>query len=217
MHDRTALRALGPLLDGVVRAEELSRDMSASQASLAPPGLAAVLRRQSRQESAHVLLFRAALRCVGGSAAAPARVQQALEAYERQLRTDLAAGAIARSLVGLQCVLEGLAEVALQPPQGMLGAAADQLVPMRACILHQEHGHQRLGELCLARMAPEPGATREAADEYVELALDLLDAGLATLDCLRQDRVHYGHAVPQRLAAIRDRIGGAAPAQDPAG
>lgn len=191
---------LRPLLAAIVSAEELTRDISLQQARLAPPPLARALAQQSRQEALHAVTFRAAHGCLPGNASCPARVQRAMGAFRARLQADLDSGRLAASLLGLQCVLEGVACVALAPPPGELARLADRLVPLRSLVAHQESAHHRLGEVWVARLAPAAGpALAAAAADYAVLARELVEAGLDTLACLAADAQHYRIAMSQQL------------------
>lgn len=201
-----SVRALAPLLAAITLAEEISRDVTARQALLAPPRLRGTLRQQSWQEAAHATVFRTALHCTPKRSSCPPRLQAALGLYAARLHADLDRGALAASMVGLHCVLEGVAAVALEPPPRALAQLADQVVPLRAFILQQEQGHQRLGEVWVPRLVPEPAALVGSARDYCELAEGLLTAGLATLECLDQDSGHYRERVRSHLRATTERL-----------
>lgn len=202
----TTLSALGPLLAAITQAEELSRDISARQALLAPARLRRTLQQQSWQEAAHATVFRTALQCLPGRFSCPPAVQAALHAYARRLHRDLDRGALAESLIGLQCVLEALAGVALQPPPGALARRADALVPLRPFILHQEQGHERLGQAWAPRLLPDAAARLRCAEGYRALALPLLEAGLGELECLHQDSGPLRHRVRAHLDAAQAQL-----------
>lgn len=193
--------SLSPLLAAVTLAEEISRDVSARQALLAPAPLKGALTRQCWQETAHAALFGTALHYLPGPASCPASLGKALRRYAAQLHDDLDHNDLAASMIGLHCVLEGLGAIALQPPPGELATLADRHLPVRSFILHQELGHQRLGELWVPRLAIEPASLRSALRIYVGLAEDVLQAGLSTLDCLTNDSAHYRRAVRSHLSA----------------
>lgn len=199
MTKATALKEMVPLLAAITLAEEISRDVTARQALLAPPRLRQTLRRQSWQEAAHAAVFRSASCCIPGHFECPPPVRAALQDYAARLHADLDRGALASSIVGLHCVLEGFAAVALQVPPGALGSAADELVPLRSFILHQEQAHQRLGEIWAPRLLPDPPALARSAREYGALSQALLAAGLAHLDCLRENADHYERQVGDHL------------------
>lgn len=207
--------ALGPLLAAITQAEELSRDISARQALLAPARLRRTLQQQSWQEAAHACVFRTALQCLPGRFSCPPAVRAALDAYAGRLHRDLDRGALAESLIGLQGVLEGFAAVALQPPPGALARCADTLVPLRAFILHQEQGHERLGQRWAPRLLSSPLARRRCADDYRTLVLALLEAGLGELECLHQDSGAYRLRVHAHLDAALAQLTGDPPAAAP--
>lgn len=199
-----SLRAIAPLLAAITLAEEISRDVTARQALLAPPRLRQTLHQQSWQETAHAAVFRSALHCIPGSFQCPPGVRSALQEYAARLHSDLDRGALALTIVGLHCVLEGFAAVALQAPPGLLASTADSLVPLRSFILHQERAHQRLGEIWAPRLLPDPMALAGSAREYCALAEALLDAGLGELECLHTDADHYRSRVAEHLCtAVR--------------
>jgi hypothetical protein len=202
MDDRVAAlspHSLSPLLAALTLAEEISRDISARQALLAPSPLRRALQRQSWQETAHAAVFRAALQCLPGRAACPGALEKSLRRYATQLHADIDRGNLTASLIGLHCVLEGLGAVALQPPPGQLAKLADRVVPVRSFILHQELGHQRLGQAWVRRLGAEPAGLDTALRVYGELAEASLQAGLDTLDCLAADRDYYQDAVRAHL------------------
>ncbi len=198
--------SLAPLLATITQAEEISRDVAARQALLAPPRLARALRHQSWQEAGHAAVFRNALGCLPGSARCPPALRQGLSAYAARLHADLDRGALAASLVGLQSVLEGVGTVVFQAPPGLLARAVDLLVPVRALILHQEQGHQRLGEVWAARLLPDADALGSMAHAYEEQAQALLEAGLANLECLQELSGFYRERVGQHLRATQERL-----------
>lgn len=202
-HDRTLppnARSLGPLIASIVRAEELSRDISAMQAALAPAPLSMALHRQAAQESNHVAIFRAAATFIPGDVPVP--VAGALERYDARLRMDIARSDLTASLIGLQCVLEGFAAVALQPPSGAVAALADRLVPARAFVLHQECGHHSLGQRWITRMGESETASQALAN-YAELAQELEYAGLRSLECLQGCKRYYERAIGEYFAGLR--------------
>lgn len=201
-----SLRVLAPLLAAITLAEEISRDVTARQALLAPARLRQTLRRQSWQEASHAAVFRTALQCIPGRFVCPPKVRSALEEYAARLHSDLDRGGLAVSMVGLHCVLEGFAAVALQAPPGMLASSADQLVPLRSFILHQEQAHQRLGEVWVPRLLADPRALTRSAREYCSLAQVLLETGLAHLECLHEDAYHYRRTVADHLHTAVHRL-----------
>lgn len=210
---RAALSTLGPLLAAITVAEEISRDVSARQALLAPARLRGTLRRQSWQEAAHATVFRTALHCLPGRFSCPPAVHAHLAAYAARLHADLDRGALAASMIGLHCVLEGFAAVALQPPAGVLAAAADTLVPLRSFILHQEQAHHRLGDVWVPRLLAVPQQRATCAGDYCALAEALLEAGLAELECLHEDAADYRERVADQLRSTVQRLGQPDPAQ----
>lgn len=197
------LSDLRPLLAAIVQAEEISCEVAARQARLAPGTLAPILQRQSRQEAVHATTFRAALQCLPGAVSCPAPLAAALQAFRLRLLRDLDQGALAASMLGLQCVLERLACVALQPPPGELARLADAAVPLRPLVLHHESGHLRIGDLWVPRLAAARDRLEERREEYLGLAHAVLEAGLGTLSCLEQDSVHYRAAAARELDEIR--------------
>ncbi len=205
----TALRRLAPLLWAVKLGEDLSRDISLRQAALAPtPPLARALGLQSRQEAVHSMLFGAALRCLPRRSACPPRLQAALDEFGTRLRADAAAGRLAATLVGLQCVLEGLATAALRPVEGELSRLGERLVPLRPLILHQEEAHHRLGEVWVPRLAGPAGeaAARSlaaAVRDYAALGEAVAEAGLATFDSRAAEHALYARASGEHLAEVR--------------
>jgi hypothetical protein len=198
-----SLHSLSPLLAAITLAEEISRDVSARQASIARLPLRLALKQQSWQETAHAAAFRTALQFVPGPPC-PAPVAKALHRFSRELHADLDRKALAASMIGMQCVLEGLGAVALQPPPGEVATLADRIFPLRAIVLHQELGHQRLGEAWVPRLGIEPVRLHKTLNIYLELAQALLDAGLSTLDCLAGARAHYQDAVEAHFRATTD-------------
>lgn len=210
MHDRAAVlspHSLAPLLAAVTLAEEISRDVSARQSLLSPEPLGRTLKRQSWQEASHVAIFRAARQCLPGDASCPAPLQTALRRYAAQLHADLDRCDLAASMIGLHCVLEGLGAIALQPPPGELATLADSYLPVRSLILHQERGHQRLGEVWIPRLATEPARLQRAMNSYIGLAEAVLEAGLNSLDCLAADRGYYEDAVRAHLTSTEMVLG----------
>jgi len=216
MNDRAGAMSahdLSPLLSAVTLAEEISRDVSARQALLAPWPLSRALRRQSWQETSHAAVFRTALQYLPGKSSCPEPLQKALRTYAAQLHADLDRNALAASMVGLHCVLEGLGAVALQPPPGELARLADRVVPVRSFILHQELGHQRLGEVWVSRLVAEPARLGSALGIYIELAEAVLQAGLITLNCLAVDGDYYREAVRAHLRSAKSLLSGRHPIQ----
>jgi hypothetical protein len=94
----------------------------------------------------------------------------------------------------------------LQPPPVKLAALADRYLPARSFILHQELGHQRLGEVWVSRLVAEPARLGSALRIYVDLAEDVLQAGLNTLECLATDSEHYRDAVRAHLSATETML-----------
>lgn len=133
----------------------------------------------------------------------PPLLEHALLAYRSSLMADLQGGQLAASVMGLQCVLERLACVALQPPPGQLARLADRLVPLRAFVLHQEAAHRNLGDAWVSRLGAGSSELEGARQKYVDLAHAVLEAGLGSLSCLAQDAGHYRAAVRRELEEVR--------------
>ena len=205
----TALRRLAPLLWALKLGEDLSRDVALRQAALAPtPQLARALGLQSRQEAVHSMLFGAALRCLPRRSSCPPRLQAALAGFAARLNDDAAAGRLVATLVGLQCVLEGLATAVLQPVEGELSSLGARLVPLRPLILHQEEAHHRLGEVWVPRLAAQGAAgsapaLAAAGRDYAALGEAVAEAGLAAFDATDVEQAHYAAASGAHLAAVR--------------
>lgn len=197
------LQDLRPLVAAIVQAEEISCEVSARQARIAPAALAHVLRTQSRQEAIHAAGFRAALEWLPGVAVPPAALSSALRAFRERLLGDVQAGALGASLLGLQCVFERLACVALEPPPGELARLADRAVPLRVLVLHQEIAHRQLGDIWVGRLPDPAQGLGHHCEEYLGLAHAVLEAGLGSLDCLQQDGGHYRAAVTRELGEVR--------------
>ena len=203
-----ALRRLGPLLAALRLAERVSRDVALAQSALAPtPALRRALRLQSRQEAMHAATFGAALALAGRRARCPPRLEAALGDYRRRLEADVAAGALAASMVGLQCVFECLGEVALQPPAGALARLGDRMVPLRALLLAQEEAHHQLGERWVPRLlggaaAAKVAAVAAARSAYPDLALAAVDAGVEAFGEFEADGRGFAEAARLRLAGL---------------
>ena len=199
-----AANRLAPLLVAVTTFEEMSRDITRRQSTLAPtPGLARALLRQSRQEAMHAALFHGALRLTGVRADCPPRLADALAQCRSRLEDDLDRGDLASSMLGLHCVLEGLGGVALQPPAGDLGRLGDRLVPLRALVLKQEMAHQHLGELWVERLGEDRAALQRACRSYVEIAEGVVEAGLAAFGGYAMDRAMYLAGSREHLDRLR--------------
>ena len=112
------LPRIAQFLAGMLRAEEISRDVARRQALLAPD---AAMRRflalQSRQEALHAGAFRAALHLTSRRNRCPDALASALDRFAARLHADLDAGLLEGSLIGLQGVLEGIGAVALGAPR----------------------------------------------------------------------------------------------------
>lgn len=203
--ETTALRRLAPLLWALKLGEDLSRDVALRQAALAPtPQLARALGLQSRQEAVHSMLFGAALRCLPRRSTCPPRLEAALAGLGARLHADAEAGRLGATLIGLQCVLEGLATAVLQPVEGELSRLGGRLVPLRPLILHQEEAHHWLGEVWVPRLAGPAGeaaalACAAAGRDYAALG----EACLAAFNATDAERAHYAGASRAHLAAVR--------------
>lgn len=190
------LKALAPIMMAARRTEQIARDVSKRQAELAPnPGLQRALWQQSRQEAAHAAGFDAALQYLG-ACAPPVRMLTALEELGARLHSDLDAGQLPSSMIGLQYVLEGLGSIALEPPPGDLARVGDKFVPLRNLVLHQEMAHRRLGEVWVPRFAARSSPSERAClvtagRDYAALASSIVEAGLPLLEDLETDRDHY--------------------------
>src|SRR5207237_799148 len=117
------------------------------------PPLAHALRAQSRQEALHAAVFAAVVDLVRDEAACPEPLQRALDAFAARLHADLDAGALAASMLGLQCTFEGLAGVALRLPPGEMQALGAQFLPLIHLVEQQESAHLRLGEIWTPRLS----------------------------------------------------------------
>lgn len=212
-----ALRRIAPLLAAVSFCEKMSRDVALRQSTLAPSAaLAHLLRWQSRQEAMHALLFESAIHVVRRDAVCPPALMHALAQFAARLHADLDAGRLAASMLGLQCVFERLACVALEPPPGELECVGDHFVPLLGIVKHQEVAHHRLGELWVPRLAgtvsvQEQRALVLARIGYVELADVATQAALSAFKGCAADRAHYLEATCDCLAWLRnDRLTGLA-------
>jgi hypothetical protein len=190
----------------------MSRDVALRQSALAPSAaLARVLRSQARQEAVHAAVFDTAVQAVRRGAVCAPALTQALTGYAASLHADLDASRLAASMLGLQCVFENLACVALEPPPGDLERVGDHFVPMLAIVKHQEIAHRRLGELWVPRLAGiastrEQGALRRAQARYIELAEAVTQAALSTLQDYPADHAHYLAATSACLASLREEV-----------
>lgn len=208
----TMSRGIGPLLVALKLAEEISRDVSLRQAAIAPNAqLRRGLQQQSRQEALHATAFEAALKFGPQRAQCPPGLIKALNAFSAQLHADLDAGALATSMVGLQCVFEGLGCIALRPCSGELLRLSDRLVPLRPLFLLQEQAHHRLGELWVPRLAggsASPGCAElnAARHTYVELAEAVVDAGLFAVAGCENERQHYLEATQTHLLKCMSQV-----------
>lgn len=203
------MRCLVPILKAASFTETIARDVSRRQSELSTnPQLQRALRQQSRQEAAHAAGFDAALIYMGVRAPADTPLIGAVEEFGRRLSSDLEAGHLAASMFGLQCVLEGLGSVALEPTPGELTKAGDRLVPLRDIVLHQEIAHRRLGEVWVPRLyqaaSPEGRGIIDAARrDYVALAQGIVEAGLPILEELVTDREHFQRSAHKYIETLR--------------
>lgn len=226
MNVKTALdglRKLSPLLAAARRAEEIARDVARRQSDLLQPcALQRALGRQSRQEAVHAATFGSALAFLPGRSACPSSLARALHEFEARLNADVAQGALAASMFGLQSVLESLGSVALQPPEGELATLGDRFLPLRGLLLQQELGHRRLGEVWVARFvsgaaARERGALMQAGRCYLELAEALVAAGLQECESFAADRLYYEAATGACLRQLEASLTAAAGERSPNG
>jgi hypothetical protein len=198
------LKGMAPLLRAARDCERMSREVSWRQSRLAPAPLAAALRAQSRQEAAHAALFDSALTFVPRGRPCPGPLQRRIGEYGRRLHADLDAGRLVESLIGLQCVFEGLAAVALEPPDGELTRMGERFLPLYALVQHQEAAHQRLGTVWVSRLSPQGGSAVAAAwHGYAALAEGLVEAALEAFDGATEDRDDYSRRTRDKLATLR--------------
>jgi hypothetical protein len=180
---------------GMLRAEEISRDVARRQALLAPD---AAMRRffmlQSRQEALHAGVFRAGLHLASRRNRCPDALASALGRFAARLHADLDAGSLAGSLIGLQGVLEGIGAVALGAPRTELSSLGARFVPLRSVLLRQEAMHHRAGLRWLARLCAERNgdhaAVQDSQRDYADLGFAVVEAGV---------EIFQGFAVDQRL------------------
>jgi hypothetical protein len=207
------LRRIAPLLAAVEACERLSRDVALRQATLAPtPALAHALRQQGRQETLHAAAFAAVNSLVREDAVCPQLLGRALDAFASRLRADFDVGALAASMLGLQCSFEGLACVALRLPPGEIQALGTRFLPLLDLVQHQERAHLRLGEVWMPRLSDrtserERVALRQSHADYCGLAERMTEAALHAFDGTADDRAHYVAATGDFLASLRANAG----------
>jgi hypothetical protein len=217
----TLLDRIAPLLAAARQCERMSCEVSRRQGELARSApLAHALAAQSRQEAMHAAVFDAALALAPRAIAPPPRLAAAIGDYARHLHADLDAGDLAASLLGLQCVFESLAAVALDPPEGELTWLGKRLLPVLWLVRRQETAHRRLGEASLARLpanSASDSALQSAWLAYLDHAEAMTDAALAEFGGAAADFAHYrahtrsclealGRGAPWRVDVADDGI-----------
>ena len=194
---------------GMLRAEEISRDVARRQALIAP---GAAMRRflalQSRQEALHARAFRAALHLASRRDRCPGALASALDRFAARLHADLDAGSLEGSLIGLQGVLEGIGAVALGAPKTELATIGGRLVPLRQVLLRQEAMHHRCGlhwlaQLCTDRIRDHDALQRSRRD-YADLGEAVLVASVDIFEGFDIDQRLYRDAARAAIAAALD-------------
>jgi hypothetical protein len=189
------LDRIAPLFAAARQCERMSCEVSRRQGELArSTPLAHALVAQSRQEAMHAAVFESVLALAPRGIAPPPRLAAAIGDYARRLHTDLDAGDLAASLLGLQCVFEGIAAVALDPREGELTRLGEQFLPPLSLVRRQETAHRRLGEASLARLPVD--LARDAALQstwlaYLDHAEAMTAAALAEFGGAPADVDHY--------------------------
>lgn len=210
MRAERVMRALGPIMIAAMRTEQIAREASQKQSELTSnASLRRALQQQSKQEAMHAAGFEAALAYLG-PAPAPEAMLAALEQLNMRLLSDLAAGDLGSSMIGLQYVLEGLGSVALEPPPGDLARIGDKFVPLRDLVLHQEQAHRRLGEVWVPRLLDQATQRQRermecAGRDYAAIANDIVEAGLPLLADLTADHSHYERASRAFVNSLYER------------
>ncbi|MDQ6620264.1 MAG: hypothetical protein M3Z31_11300 [Pseudomonadota bacterium] len=187
--------AVSSLFVGVKLAEEISRDISFRQAALAPDSrMRRFFELQSKQEAMHATVFDVAARLTARRAGCPASLSTALDCFAARLHSDLDAGLLPESVVGLQGVFEALGEVALSAPRGRIAGFAARLVPLRSTFLKQERMHHRYGRRCLQQLVADDRVRerlRASSREYFALGAAVLAASIELFDGFEAEQRRY--------------------------
>lgn len=133
---------------------------------------------QASQEALHATVFHVATTLLAPrrhSLLTPAFA--VLDDYRRRLESDLAAGDLDASVVGLQVVLEGLGDVVLKRLNPELNRHGARFAPWRQLILAQEDSHHAFGCKWVSR-CPDAAlpALAASARDYLDLGSRMLAA-----------------------------------------
>ena len=169
--------------------ERLAHRVAARQAGIArEPKAARFLGVQARQEAFHARVFASAARLLAPKVTVANPAQAALAALASRLDSDLDAGELWPSVVGLQVALEALGQAVLDELEGVVAQHVPALAPLHSLLARQEAAHRAFGTRCVARAIEcgelTPARLRGATRDYDALVGELLMACAEVLDGL---------------------------------
>lgn len=183
------------LLAFLIQGEVLAFDCAKQQALLCGDrGQQKFLKRQARQEFFHASVFKMGVGLIKPKGVGAVIGAKPMAQYRRLIEEALKRGDLAESILGMQIVLEGLGDVALENTNMDLlhsGATFDKL---RRIVLGQEDAHHTFGLGYFEKTFADddiPDYLKSRAKDYMAITHDLLLSVHSLFEYFEEDTQQY--------------------------
>lgn len=192
---------LSQFLSFLLSGEVVAHRCAAKQASLCDDShTRKFLRRQSHQEKFHAMVFSSAILWLTPKGSSnPARVQ--MQRYEDLLCQSLDDHDLPSSIIGLQIILEGMADIALSRLNHAFEKRGDSFRKIRRAILQQEESHHDFGLRYTSALDPESPAFIKS-EAYISQVHDMLVALQPLFDIFEEDDQSYLDEFTRKLPDV---------------
>lgn len=172
--------------------------------------------RQSRQENLHARIFREVIGILSPRGAGPLLGGAPMQRYRRLIEQALRQYDLAGSLLGMQVIMEGVGDVAINSINDGIVTRGLDLKRLRRLVVGQEEAHhdfgvRRLDQLVCQNDGNSLSLQHKAAD-YLELMDALIGAAVGLFEYFGENANDYVKQLYQKLppwmynSATSDRI-----------
>lgn len=184
------------LFNFFLQGEQLAFDCALRQSQIFPDDISRrFFATQARQEKFHARVFRCGIGILAPKGIGRFSKNAAMESYRNQLESALAGGDLALSLLGMQIILEGLGDVALQHISDGCGPRGIGFSRIRRMALGQEDAHHNFGiRRFLAFFAGEAEAVetnRTHFDDYYGQLQNIIESVAPLFEHFDEDPLQY--------------------------
>jgi len=184
------------LLNFLIQGEVLAFDCAKQQTQLCQNAAQRkFLKRQARQEYFHASVFRMGVGLIKSKSAGSPLGKKPMREYRLLIEEALKRGDLTESLLGMQIILEGLGDVALENTSTHSldsGATFDRL---RSIVLGQEDAHHTFGLRYFKKQFPDeqliPDYLRSRAKDYMGITHDMLASVQSLFEYFDEDIHSY--------------------------